>query len=192
MNADMTNAEASQYLLQRLTTIEKKLDAIFYYSEGEDLLKTEKPNGWNVVEVFHHINLLNESYLDQFGPQLKIAKPATNGKIKRTWIGKKLLGASLLGENDKVLKSFKSPKAVDPKAKAKAGIAIVEKVVFQELLRDLKEIRGHAELLASKNLDQLKVKTLLPFFKVNMADALFIMIEHTNRHIVQAGRILKS
>jgi hypothetical protein len=175
-----------------LTIIEKKLDSIFYYSEGEDLLKTEKPNGWNVVEVFHHINLLNESYLDQFASQLKKANPAKTGKIKRTWIGKKLYKALLLSDNDLLLKRYKSPKAVDPKAQQAAGIAIVEKIVFQELLRDLKEIRSHAERLAAKNLDQLKVKTLLPLLKVNMADALFIMIEHTNRHIVQAGRILKS
>ncbi len=192
MNEDMTNAEASQYLVARLTAVEKKLDSIFYYSEGEDLLKTEKPNGWNVVEVFHHINLLNESYLDQFASQLKKAKPANNKKIKHTWIGKKLYQASLLGKNDVLSKSFKSPKAVDPKVQQAAGIAIVEKVVFQELLRDLKEIRMHAEALASKNLDQLKVKTLVPLLKVNMADALYIMIEHTNRHIAQASRILQS
>ena len=192
MNEVMTNAEASKYLLERLTTIEKKLDSIFYYSEGEDLLKTEKPNGWNVVEVFHHINLLNESYLDQFALQLKKANSASSSKIKRTWIGKQLYKASVLNNGDQLLKSYKSPKSVDPKAQQAAGIAIVEKVVFQELLRDLKEIRSHAKQLATKNLDELKVKTLLPLLKVNMADALFIMIEHTNRHIVQAGRILKS
>tara|TARA_R110002050_G_scaffold49818_5_gene115543 strand:- start:4588 stop:5166 length:579 start_codon:yes stop_codon:yes gene_type:complete len=192
MNEAMTHAEASEYLLQRLKTIEEKLDHIFYYSEGEDLLKTAGKGSWNVVEVFYHINLLNESYLDQFPAGLKKAQEVKSATIKRSWLGKKLENASLLDADEKVLKSFKSPKATDPKAKVKAGFAIVEKVVFQELLRDLKEIKNYSELLASKNLDQLKVNTLLPLLKVTMADALFIMLEHTNRHIVQAEKILKN
>ena len=192
MNAAMTNAEAYIYLLERLDTIEKKLDRIFYYSEGEDLLKTEGAGTWNVLEVFFHINLLNESYLDQFPKALQKAQAAKTSSIKRSWIGEKLEEACLLDTNDKPIKYSKSPRATDPKAKQKAGFAVVEKVVFQELVQDLREIRNYAKLLDSKNLDLLKVKTLLPIVKVSMADALFIMIEHTNRHIVQASRILKS
>jgi hypothetical protein len=192
MNAAITNAEASKYLLERLDTIEKKLDRIFYYSEGEDLLKTEGVGTWNVIEVFFHINLLNESYLDQFPKAVQKAQAAKTASIKRSWIGKKLEEACLLDANDKPIKYSKSPQATDPKAKQKAGFAVVEKVVFQELVQDLREIRNYTKLLDSKNLDQLKVKTLLPIVKVSMADALFIMIEHTNRHIEQASRILKS
>tara|TARA_R110002050_G_scaffold18770_14_gene54542 strand:- start:4236 stop:4814 length:579 start_codon:yes stop_codon:yes gene_type:complete len=192
MNEAMTNAEASKYLLERLDTIEKKLDSIFYYSEGEDLLKTGATGTWNVLEVFFHINLLNESYLDQFPKALQKAKKADTSAIKRSWIGKKLEQACLLDVNDMPIKYSKTPQATDPKAKQKAGFAVVEKVIFQELVQDLREIRNYAKLLDSKNLDQIKVKTLLPIVKVSMADALFIMLEHTNRHIVQASRILKS
>tara|TARA_R110001592_G_scaffold138225_1_gene356913 strand:+ start:31275 stop:31853 length:579 start_codon:yes stop_codon:yes gene_type:complete len=192
MNEAMTNAEASKYLLERLDTIEKKLDSIFYYSEGEDLLKTGAAGTWNVLEVFFHINLLNESYLDQFPKALQKAKKADTSPVKRSWIGKKLEQACLLDVNDMPIKYSKTPQATDPKAKQKAGFAVVEKVIFQELVQDLREISNYAKLLDSKNLDQIKVKTLLPIVKVSMADALFIMLEHTNRHIVQASRILKS
>jgi hypothetical protein len=192
MNEEMTNVQASQRILGRLGDIEKKLDTLFYYSESEDLLKTEKRGTWNAVEVFFHINLLNESYLDQFPAQVKLAKEASPGKIKRSWIGKKLIEASRVNANDELIKKYTSPKVIDPKAREKAGFAIKEKIVFQELLRDLKEIRVYADLLASKNLDTLKVKTLLPLLKVNLADALFIITEHTYRHILQAERILKS
>jgi hypothetical protein len=33
---------------------------------------------------------------------------------------------------------------------------------------------------------------LVPILKVNIADALFIIVEHTYRHLIQAERILKS
>jgi hypothetical protein len=192
MNEEMTNVQASQYLLGRLGEIEKKLDNLFYYSEGEDLLKSERPGAWNVVEVFFHINLLNEHYLDQFPGKIKLSKEARPGAIKRSWVGNKLIEASLVDANDRVLKTSKSPKASDPKVREKAGFAIKEKVVFQELLRDLKEIKMYADFLATKNLDTLKVKTLVPILKVNIADALFIIVEHTYRHLIQAERILKS
>ncbi len=192
MNEAMTNAEASKYLLERLDTIEKKLDRIFYYSEGEDLLKTGPSGTWNVLEVFFHINLFNESYLDQFPKALQKAQEAKTAPLMRSWIGKKLEQACLLDANDMPIKYRKTRQATDPKAKQKAGFAVVEKVVFQELVQDLREIRNYAKLLDSKNLEQLKVKTLLPIVKVSLADALFIMLEHTNRHIAQASMILKS
>lgn len=191
MSKKMTLQEASDFLLAKQNEIEAQLDKIFYYAEGEDLLKVDQ-GGWNVIEVFYHINLLNESYLDQFEGLLNKAQSAEGKRLKRSWLGRKLEDSSRISASATTNKKYTSPKKIDPKEKQKQGFAVVEKVVFQELLRDLKEIKRYSKLLAEKDLTSLKVKTVFPILKVNMADALFIMLRHTERHIAQAERILKS
>lgn len=189
----MTALEAQAHLMNLWQNCRTKLDELFYYAEQEDLKKRLPAKGsWSVSEVFFHLNLLNAAYLENM-PKAEQLKDAEGSRVlKRSFLGKQLERSMALKPDGGMRMKTKTPAATDPIAAQKRGHALVENVVFQELLSDLDSIKKYIELLDQKALEKEKVATLFPILKINAADALFVLLEHELRHIAQAKRILEA
>lgn len=189
----MTALEAQNHLMNLWQNCRNKLDALFYYAEQEDLKKRLPQKGsWSVSEVFFHLNLLNAAYLEKM-PKAELLQDAEGSRVlKRSFLGQQLERSMALKPDGSMRMKSKTPALTNPIAAQKRGHALVENVVFQELLSDLDSLKKYIDLLDQKALEREKVPTLFPLLKINAADALFVLLEHELRHIAQAQRIVEA
>jgi len=187
----MTALESQIHLRSLLEKCRKDLDALFYYSEEEDLKRRgADAKSWSMVEILFHINLVNGAYLKNM-PQIdKLEAAASDRNLKRSYLGRQIESSMALKPDGGMKIKMKTPSISDPRKAQKRGHAMVEQVVFREILTDLDTIRAYVDILDQKALEKTRVATLYPILKVNGADALFILLEHELRHLAQAARIL--
>lgn len=192
-NFMMRRKEEVETYRSKLDRLKDQANQVLYYAEGEDLLKREDKKGsWNVVEVIHHLNLVNAHYLDQYPKdpeQLADASPET--KVKTSLLGRMLIKGVAPGDLSSG-PSFKmrSPASTDPLKRQKKGYATVDQVVFRDFTDDLKKLEHHLQWLTQKAYEKRRIKTLLPIFSINAGEALLLMIDHGLRHMNQAERII--
>lgn len=162
----------------------------FYFLEIEDLRRRPAKGKWSIVEVFAHINLTQGYYIKNIKRGLEEADEVNHDAVKLSWLGKKLIEG--MEPKDGVIRwKVKTFKKIDPVyRKEKKGIALDEKVIFQDFIDDMEELEDL--MIASYDLDisSVKVPTFFPFLKINVADALAFDIAHIERHILQARRVL--
>lgn len=187
----MNRKESVEKTLQELETLKSQVNNILYYSEGEDLLRREnKKNGWNSLEIIYHINQVNAHYLTEIEKAALNLQNSSQTKLKTSWLGRKMLATlGPLSEKKSGIK-FKSPAKVDPLKRQKKGFAISEDVIFRELLKDLDTLERYLSQLAEKNFDERKIKTLIPWLKINAGEAQLLVLNHTQRHVEQIQRLL--
>jgi hypothetical protein len=155
-----------------------------YYAEEEELYKREnKKRGWSFLEIFLHVNLLNDFYLCQFPASLA---QASRPQARSTWVGGQLVKATQKPRGQKSLLPMRAPAAVDPLKKQEKGHALVADVIFRELITDLDTLGGHLEQFSQYAYEDLCIQSLAPFLKVNGWDALQIIPYHLQRHLAQA------
>lgn len=183
-------AEFKSELLEEWQELRSDIDQLFYYVEEEDFLRKGKgKNAWSVKEVLYHINLTNQHYLEQMRELPQKAEPQ---KLHSSIFGRSIMKSMPKATKGQSKRKHKTRSKVDPRVKQKQGYAIVEKVVFSEMLRDLDEMKKWIEGLPQNGLHNQKLKTLMPLFKMYGHEALASLIRHQRRHIAQAEDILKS
>ncbi len=163
----------------------------FYFLESEDLRRRPAPGKWNIIEVFAHINLTQGYYIKNIRKGLEEAPEVNHDNVELTWLGKQFTKA--MEPRDGVIKwKMKTFKKIDPVAREKKGIAINEKVIFQDFIADIEELEDLMIKAYDVDISIIKVPTVLSFLKINIADAFAFDLAHTERHILQAKRVLNS
>lgn len=187
----MTRSEKSKELLTLLLEIREKIDQLFYYSESEDLQRRAPgPKQWSIAEIFYHLNRYNNNYLEPLEAKMAQKSATGDGYLEKSWAGKWLhyrLGRS---EEDKLRFRLKSPPLLDPLVQKAQGKALVEQVIFRDLVSDLDRLQAACEQLAEKPLDRFKLASPHPLLQVSGAEALSLMLQHSLRHLAQAQKIL--
>ena len=188
-SAREAQARELQDLLQK---VKEQRDRLFYYSEEEELQKREpKRGGWSVLETIFHINRVNASYLDQLRGDFPRGTP---GPAKTSWVGKMLLKTLKPGIEEEPEISYwkmKSPAAADPLKLQKKGHAVVADVIFREFVTDLDVLAKWIARYPEEELEKARIRSLVPFLKVNGWDVLLICLHHTSHHLRQAQRIIE-
>jgi hypothetical protein len=173
-----------------LKMLREKLDNLLYYSEEEDLLlKEDKPKGWNTLEIIDHINLVNGFYLKQLGAKAGGTEAADKEPPRSGFLGKYLTNNFKPNTSGGKGTKFKSPASVHPLKRQEKGLKPIVGVAFRQIVEDLDVIEKHLTALQTKRYERLRIKTLVPWLKVNGYDALAIMLSHTDRHLEQAKSI---
>lgn len=163
---------------QRQITIEK-----FQNTSLEILLKPSSSYGWSIMECLEHLNIYARYYLSV--AENKMAESVDNLEakaIKSTWIGRKAIEFM---EVSKGLKKLKATKKNIPNQDLDARKVVTEFINQQERLM---VILRKAE---TKDLQKIKIPiSIAKFLSLNLGDMLQFLINHNERHILQATRNL--
>lgn len=182
----MQKLETATDLQARLTAILEIVDREFGSLTEEQLRKKPTPDKWSIIECLQHLNLAERFYIrniqhkvDQLG--LLQTNP-TDQTLKAGLVGRGLCWAV----DPKTKVKLKAPSIVKPRRAAEWNVPEVMNQ-FIELQTVLKSSIDRAIYL---DWNQTKLPTLFGnWLKINLGDALRMLILHTERHLAQAMRV---
>lgn len=186
----MIRSEFLSDLRARSRAIRNDIQQHFYFMESEELRYKPPGGGWSIIEIFAHVNLVQGYYIKNIRKALERASEVNHDEVDYSWIGRHAINYMAPSEG-KVRFKVRTFKKVDPVARQKKGIAIDEKVIFQDLIDDIEELEELMIKAYDYDLESEKVPTVIPFIKLNIADALEFNLAHTERHVLQARKLVE-
>ncbi|MDI9867671.1 DinB family protein [Flectobacillus roseus] len=184
----LTYFDTKEELLDFLTQLaEKQLDKTVEWRQSIDaktLLQPSETGGWSVAQCLSHLNAYSNYYLQNFRERmLSQGQFSQNHPIKSTWLGK-LAIKSMHPDTGK--SKFKAMKGYIPSSKLPAFEVLDTFISHQKnLLEILKVARNY-------QLNQITIPiSIAKFLTLRLADALYFLIIHQERHILQAERNIK-
>lgn len=145
----------------------------------------EAPDKWSMLECLEHLNRYGEYYL----PEIEKAITARRSHVSSNLIYKSgLLGnyfADLMKVKNGKMVRMKTPGDKNPSGSELSPIVIDRFIKQQEMMRSLLE---HA-----RRVDLTKAKvpiSIAKFIKLNLGDTFRFMINHIERHVIQAQNTL--
>ncbi len=184
---ELIRSEFLSELRARSRAVRNDIQQHFYFMEGEDLRRRPAKNKWSVIEVFSHINLVQGYYLKNIRKALENAQEVNHDEVKHSWFGHQAI-KFMTPKDGQIGMKIKTFKKIDPIARAKKGVALDEKVIFQDLINDIEELEELMIKAYDYDLETEKVPTLVSWLKINIADALEFNLAHTERHLLQARK----
>lgn len=185
----MIRSEFLSELRTRSRAMRNDIQQHFYFMESEDLRRRPARGKWSIIEIFAHVNLVQGFYLKNIKNGLEQAPEVNHDEVNFSWLGKQAI--KYMEPRDGVIRmKVKTFKKVDPVYRAKKGIALNEKVIFQDLIDDIDEMEDLIIKAYDCDLEAVKVPTVISFLKLNLADALAFNLAHTERHLLQAKRVV--
>jgi len=135
--------------------------------------------GWSVAQVFEHLCLANESYLDgPLGPA--VARAKSRGPSDRPW-RPSFMGGWLTGALVEGGKSMQAPKLYRVRSAPREHVvdAFLAGIARVRLL--MREADGNDLLVGLAS-------PVTPLLRMNLGDAFRIVVVHCHRHLAQAER----
>ncbi|MCD8453040.1 DinB family protein [Tenacibaculum finnmarkense genomovar ulcerans] len=149
----------------------------------EDLQYKKTVKSWSVLECLEHLNLYAEFYNNEIRKRIEKSKYQKSTVFKSGYLGNKFALDMLPKEGMKTMNTFKSKNPIYSK--------LDEKVVLERFIMLQKELLQLLELSEDKNLTKVKTSTTLPILKFRLGDTFRFVINHNQRHIIQAKNICK-
>lgn len=156
--------------------------------EPEELLRRPAKNKWSVIEIFAHINLVQAYYIKNIQRGLDRAEEMKADEVNLSWLGKQAI-KYITPKDGQIGMKIKTFKKIDPIYRAKKGIVLDEKVIFQDLINDIEELEELMIKAYDYDLESIKVPTFVSWIKLNLADAMAFSLGHTERHVLQAKKV---
>jgi len=151
----------------------------------EHLCFNPAPGKWSIVEVFGHLNLSNEIYIQSILPRVTLAPDSLTDRFRTSWLGEWAYEKIVPRADGSVLK-MRSAKSVKP-AKPQDGL----NEVLHTFLRScdaMDDILRHA---ATKDLRRIRIPFhFVPFLHFSLGETLRFIIAHNQRHLLQAQRLM--
>lgn len=163
----------------------------FYFLESEDLRTRPTRGKWSIAEVFAHINIFQAFYIKNIAEVLQDAPEVNSDQVKISWIGKKFIEV-MEPVDGQITFKMKTFKKTDPIHRAKKGIVVNEKIVFRDFVNDMEELEELMRLSYDRDIASVKVPTFIPLLKLNIAEAFAVNMAHTERHVLQAKKIIEN
>ncbi len=176
--------------LTRINAIKNETMQRFYYLESEELRYKPNEKTWSAVECIEHINLVNHSYLKQLTEYMRKAETINQEDIKSAWLGK-VFASKMAPVADKKANKMKTFARINPTHRAKKGFALVEKVVFQNFMDDMQQLETALNAAKTKKVNGKRFKSTLPFLTFTFKDVIEMLLNHTERHLIQAEKVAK-
>lgn len=178
------NTETSNLLLE-LQNISEDAQKTFGNLTAEQINWKPSADGWSVGQCFEHLVKTNSLFF----PELeKIA----GGERKNSFLENysplsSFFGNLLVNSLKKDARKFKAPsQAIVPPSEIDGGIIGQFAAHQTEVIEKIK---------ATENADWQKTKITSPFMKLmtyKLADGFRIVVEHEQRHVRQAGRVMQA
>ncbi|MBE7628493.1 DinB family protein [Tenacibaculum piscium] len=150
---------------------------------SEELQYKKTAKSWSVLECLEHLNLYAEFYNNEIRKRIEKSKHQKSIVFKSGYLGNKFALEMLPKERMKTMNTFKSKNPIYSK--------LDKKVVLERFIIFQKELLELLELAENKNLTKIKTAITLPLLKFRLGDTFRFVINHNQRHIVQAKNICK-
>lgn len=186
----MTRSEFLNDLRHEFRTIRNEVQKRFYFLETDELRQKPADGRWSIIENIVHINLVQAHYTDHIAAGLEEAPEVNHDEVHFTWLGRQLIQALAPQDGERRFK-IRTLRKVNPRYRAKKGIAIDEKVAFQDFIADIEQLEELMIKAYDRDIEKVKIPTLVPLIKVNMADAFAMVLAHTQRHLLQASELIE-
>lgn len=151
---------------------------------GEQINFKPASDKWSVGECFDHLIVSHRLYYDKLVEATsgrKLKKSKADQQIKNSYFGKKII-AAVKPDSNKKINTFKLflPEAPE-----------FNDDVFERFILLQNKLVKFCENLAELNLSKIKLSSpVSKFIRLNAADVLMFIINHNNRHIIQAEKIV--
>ncbi len=149
----------------------------------EMLRRAPPAGGWSIAEVLEHLLISAESYLDSLR---RITQENAGSRADASAMWKPSLMGGLLTESLRKQRKLPAPGMYKPGPTPRAD-------VLSEFLRRQEEV---GRLIADAgDLDWRGVRMrspVLPIIRMNLGDALTVLVVHAERHAGQIERVLKA
>jgi hypothetical protein len=173
-------------LLDRTELIKASTQFFLRLSE-EQLHYPPGPGKWCIAEIFGHLNICHDQYIRSILSCVTLAPDWASDEYNSGWIGDWVYD-KLMPRADGTVFKLRSLKEHCVNGEGLDGKAQLES--FQRKCDALDDILRHA---ATKNLQRLKVPFYFPrFFRLRLGDTLRCLVAHSERHLLQAQRIMVS
>ncbi|MEO8960835.1 MAG: DinB family protein [Ginsengibacter sp.] len=176
--------KSDQLIKDLMAKVAESADA----AKGFKPLSTEKLNfkqnvdAWSILECIEHLNLYGDFYLPEIEARILSQKPDSHTEIfKSGLIGNYF--ANLMLVKDGRLKKMKSPKDKNP-ANSVLTLATIER-----FLKQMHKLTSLLQQSAKVNLTATKTSiSISRQIKLRLGDTFRVLINHIERHILQAKR----
>lgn len=156
----------------------------------EKLNRNPAPAKWSINEIFQHLLVAEKLYLNQFEALEANWQDASKETFNSNWFGD--LFTHLMSPKDETVKyKMPAPKVVDPKGKFDQENTDPHKVT-QMLIENHKKWDEYMKLAFNKELEAVKFKIAVPFFKLKVGDVFRVNTAHARRHLIQAEKNLSN
>ena len=171
-------------LLDR-TELVKASSQLFFRLSDDQLHHRPGPEKWSIAEIFGHLNLSHDQYIRSILPRITLAPDFPSDRYVSGWLGDWIYEKVKPRANGTIFK-LKTLKAYAVSGEMLDARDVLES--FQRKCDALDDILRHA---ATKNLQLIKV----PFYfsrlvRLKLGDTLRIMVAHSERHLLQAQRVM--
>lgn len=185
----MTRSEYLSDLRHSLRIMRNDVQKSFYFMESDQLQRRPAEGKWSIIEIFAHINIFQSYYLQQIEMALNKAPEVNHDDLKITWLGSQFIKSMKPVDGVRKMK-VKTFRKSDPLYRAKQGIVLNDRIVFQDFINDIEELEEIIIKAYDRDISSVKVPTFIPFIKINIAEAIGFSLAHTERHIVQAKELI--
>ena len=142
------------------------------------------PDSWSILECLEHLNLYGDFYIPEIKKRLKGNKSVPNSTFKSGLLGNYFANSMLPKKKLNKMNTFKD--------KNPSG-SNLDKKTIDRFINQQKDI--HLLLDESRNINLAKTKTSISisnFIKLKLGDTFRFVINHNERHIIQANNVLKN
>lgn len=189
----MTQKEFANEQLEKIKELRTRIQNSFYFLEAEELNMTPSKGGWSILQCIEHINLTNHLYLRTFAQAVERSTDFTHEDDEyQMGMWGKLMTKAMKPKGDQIkwkIKTFNSLRPLndkDPKAR------LVEQVVFEKFNEDMDALVKLIPEIQKLPWKKTRIQTALgKSVKIRIGDAIAFILAHTERHILQAEKILQ-
>lgn len=177
----MTSRDFCMQCTASLASLSERAAASASAAKLEDLNRTANPDEWSVAQIFEHMRLGHQLYVDTIRSALDAATPvAASGDVRFTWLGK--LIAREAGPSGRAA----PPRVMLPGA-GPFGADVIEHWTLCQ-----SQIAALAQRAADYDVSAIRVRNpIIRFIPMNLADCFAIVLGHTERHVAQIENRLK-
>lgn len=164
---------ANRAVIDRIRTAAAPMSAVA-------LLQRPRSGGWSVAEVLEHLTIAAESYLDRLRPIVERG----NGRIasaEATW-NPTLMGGLLVG-SFRSARKMRAPRIYRPGPTPRPQ-------VLEEFIERQEELGRLVNEAARFDWRHIHVRSpAIPLIRMNLGDALTVLVVHAERHAGQIERV---
>ncbi|OAV43462.1 DinB family protein [Lewinella sp. 4G2] len=176
------NTEA---LLQRLTdlTISNRAAAQRLAALPHATLHLRpRPDAWNAVECFAHLNYYSDYYLPEMRRRMATSIHPPQATYTSSWLGNKFAAGMKPGP---AMRKVSTPRSANPKnfGMEPTEAALAQFIKYQDETLELLQLAAKVDLTKTKT-----GISLTRFIKLRLCDTLRTVIYHNWRHVLQAER----
>ena len=192
----MAKTVATKALLKQLEKLTKRLSEIvardFPILSEEQLNWKERPERWSIAECFLHLNYVAAAYFPATLKAIAHAKSKHSTAIpnfQRGWLGRRIIGGVRIKLDNQIAKAVETSSKYDPSQQNASSINSQE--MLKQFLAFQDSLLQMIQDSKSINLQKTRIPVaFLGLLRISLGDMLQILVYHTERHVVQAQRIL--